>query len=156
MFTYLHTPFHPFLISLIVSVDVKHHVYKLMSSIQVDGLVRDAVSQGAKVRLGGQPDAKGGNFYQPTLLEDVTTKMRCSSEEIFGPVASIIKCVHTTSLSCFVLWSALLCRTCLRRFFTFWKRSIFLEKFKLEIIFGYVCVLLPFLNCTYTSSNTYI
>ena len=93
-------------------MDVKPHVYKLMSSIQVDGLVRDAVSQGAKVRLGGQQDAKGGNFYQPTLLTDVTTKMRCSSEEIFGPVATIIKCVHTTtSLSLFVLWSDLLCRT---------------------------------------------
>ena len=31
----------------------------------------------------------------------------------------------------------------LRRFFTFRKKSIFLEQNKLEIIFGYVCVLLP-------------
>ena len=33
----------------------------------------------------------------------------------------------------------------LRRFLTFWKRSIFFEKFKL-IIFVYVCVLLPLLS----------
>ncbi|XP_076447556.1 succinate-semialdehyde dehydrogenase, mitochondrial-like isoform X2 [Babylonia areolata] len=58
---------------------------------KVDGLVKDAVADGAKVVLGGQPDARGGNFYQPTLLTDVTMDMRCSREEIFGPVAPILK-----------------------------------------------------------------
>ena len=61
--------------------------------VQVDGLVKDAVKDGATVMAGGQPDAKGGNFYQPTLLTDVTVDMRCSAEEIFGPVATIIKWV---------------------------------------------------------------
>lgn len=58
---------------------------------KVDSLVKAAVTDGASVVLGGEPDAKGGNFYQPTLLKDVTMKMRCSTEEIFGPVATILK-----------------------------------------------------------------
>lgn len=58
---------------------------------KVDGLVKDAVKQGAKVVIGGQPDSRGGNFFQPTLLTEVTSNMRCATEEIFGPVATIIK-----------------------------------------------------------------
>ncbi len=49
------------------------------------------MSQGAKVVVGGKCHALGGNFYEATLLTDVTTDMRCAKEEIFGPVASIIK-----------------------------------------------------------------
>jgi len=33
LFTHLHTPFPPFLISLNVSVDVKHHVYLLQALV---------------------------------------------------------------------------------------------------------------------------
>nr|KAG5708414.1 hypothetical protein BaRGS_026141 [Batillaria attramentaria] len=58
---------------------------------KVDGLVKDAVTKGAKVVLGGQIDAKGDNFYQPTLLTDITGGMRCFQEEIFGPVAACVK-----------------------------------------------------------------
>lgn len=56
---------------------------------KVDALVQDAVKQGAGVVLGGEK--KGGNFYAPTLLKDVTLDMRCSREEIFGPVAAVHK-----------------------------------------------------------------
>ncbi|KAK7102098.1 glutarate-semialdehyde dehydrogenase-like isoform X2 [Littorina saxatilis] len=58
---------------------------------KVDGLVQDAVKSGAKVVTGGKRHTKGSNFYHPTLLTDVTPKMRCSTEEIFGPVAAIMK-----------------------------------------------------------------
>jgi succinate-semialdehyde dehydrogenase/glutarate-semialdehyde dehydrogenase len=34
---------------------------------------------------------KGGNFFEPTILTGVTSDMRCSKEEIFGPIAGIIK-----------------------------------------------------------------
>ena len=32
-----------------------------------------------------------GNYYQPTVLKDVTPDMRIFYEESFGPVTSIIK-----------------------------------------------------------------
>nr|KAI8729795.1 succinate-semialdehyde dehydrogenase; mitochondrial isoform X3 [Biomphalaria glabrata] len=58
---------------------------------KVDGLVKDAVACGAKVIVGGKNAAIGGNFYEPTLLSDVTVDMRVVQEEIFGPVAAIVK-----------------------------------------------------------------
>jgi acyl-CoA reductase-like NAD-dependent aldehyde dehydrogenase len=33
----------------------------------------------------------GGNFYEPTLITDVQLNMDIAREEIFGPVASLIK-----------------------------------------------------------------
>ncbi|XP_071123258.1 succinate-semialdehyde dehydrogenase, mitochondrial-like isoform X1 [Mytilus edulis] len=56
---------------------------------KVDGHVQDAIQKGAKLVLGGQK--KGGNFYAPTLLQDVTLDMKCAKEEIFGPIAAVHK-----------------------------------------------------------------
>ena len=39
---------------------------------------------------GGKRHALGGNFFQPTIIADVTPEMRISTEEIFGPVAPLI------------------------------------------------------------------
>ena len=41
--------------------------------------------------MGGNRHALGGNFYEATLITDVSPDMRCAQEEIFGPVAAIIK-----------------------------------------------------------------
>ena len=52
-------------------------------------------SEGAKVLCGGVQAKEGelekGCFLRPTLLGDVTNDMRVAQEEIFGPVACIIK-----------------------------------------------------------------
>jgi len=50
-------------------------------------------SEGAEVAFGGgQPDGPDGNlFVQPTILTNVESDMRVAQEEIFGPVASVIK-----------------------------------------------------------------
>jgi len=61
---------------------------------KVESLVREAVSAGAKVVTGGQRHDLGGLFYQPTVLTDATPDMRLFQEEIFGPVAPIVK-FHT-------------------------------------------------------------
>ncbi len=58
---------------------------------KVDGLVRDAVAQGARVVTGGARHARGGNFYAPTVLADAKPGMAVLSEEIFGPVAPIVR-----------------------------------------------------------------
>lgn len=53
--------------------------------------VASAVAEGAKVITGGKISDKGSHFYEPTVLTDVTDKMRLFKEEIFGPVAPIFK-----------------------------------------------------------------
>jgi succinate-semialdehyde dehydrogenase/glutarate-semialdehyde dehydrogenase len=58
---------------------------------KVEALVREAVEQGAKVTVGGARHARGGLFWQPTVLTGVTPEMRLFQEEIFGPVAPIVK-----------------------------------------------------------------
>ncbi|RHZ60124.1 NAD-dependent succinate-semialdehyde dehydrogenase [Aspergillus thermomutatus] len=58
---------------------------------RVAGLVDDAVRRGAKVEIGGnkRPDL-GPNFFEPTILTNVSDDMRLMKEEIFGPVAPIL------------------------------------------------------------------
>jgi succinate-semialdehyde dehydrogenase / glutarate-semialdehyde dehydrogenase len=58
---------------------------------KVERHVADAVQQGAKVVTGGKRHALGRTFYEPTVLTGVTTRMLVTSEETFGPVASIYK-----------------------------------------------------------------
>lgn len=57
----------------------------------VEALVTQAREAGARVITGGQRHARGGAFYEPTLLADVTDTMRVAQEEIFGPVAPLFR-----------------------------------------------------------------
>lgn len=59
-----------------------------------DGLhkqVQDALQKGAKAALGCEPLPGKGAFYQPSILDGVTTGMRAWTEELFGPVAIVIR-----------------------------------------------------------------
>ena len=58
---------------------------------KVEEHVADAKANGAKVIAGGQRHEKGGRFYQPTVLADVTPRMKVASEETFGPVAAVFR-----------------------------------------------------------------
>ncbi len=51
--------------------------------------LNDAVKKGGKIVVGGKP--LGGNFFEPTLIRDVTTDMAVAREETFGPVAPLFK-----------------------------------------------------------------
>lgn len=57
---------------------------------KVQRLVTEAVDKGARVVIGAAPHARGGNYYQPSVLNGVTPDMAIAREEIFGPVAPII------------------------------------------------------------------
>ncbi len=59
--------------------------------VKVEALVNEAVAAGARVEVGGQRHDLGGLFYQPTVLTGATPDMRLFNEEIFGPVAPIVK-----------------------------------------------------------------
>jgi succinate-semialdehyde dehydrogenase/glutarate-semialdehyde dehydrogenase len=62
---------------------------------KVEQLVRDAQAKGARVLTGGYRLAGGerkkGSFFAPTVLAHVTREMAITQEEIFGPVAPIVR-----------------------------------------------------------------
>ncbi len=60
---------------------------------RVDGLVREARERSARVLAGGArpPDRPEGNFYLPTVLDQVPEDARVVHEEPFGPVAPVLR-----------------------------------------------------------------
>lgn len=62
---------------------------KIMSYVNL------AKEEGATIACGGEPYTDGacanGSFMKPTLIVDATNDMRVAQEEIFGPVAVVIK-----------------------------------------------------------------
>jgi succinate-semialdehyde dehydrogenase / glutarate-semialdehyde dehydrogenase len=58
---------------------------------KVEAHIEDARSKGARVVVGGKRHALGGLFFEPTILADVDSRMRVSSEETFGPVAPLYR-----------------------------------------------------------------
>mgnify|MGYP000567050112 CR=1 FL=1 len=67
----------------------KGHLQKILGYVEI------GKEEGAKVLCGGEAftedGLENGAFLRPTLLGDVTNDMRVAKEEIFGPVACIIK-----------------------------------------------------------------
>jgi succinate-semialdehyde dehydrogenase/glutarate-semialdehyde dehydrogenase len=53
--------------------------------------VTDAIDRGARVLCGGSRHERGGLFFQPTVLADVTSGMVITREETFGPIAPLIR-----------------------------------------------------------------
>jgi len=53
--------------------------------------VSDAVARGARVLTGGNVLPRPGNFYQPTVLADVSRDALLCREETFGPVAGLVR-----------------------------------------------------------------
>jgi succinate-semialdehyde dehydrogenase/glutarate-semialdehyde dehydrogenase len=61
------------------------------AALDVNALVEASVNAGAHVALGGGTHPLGGSFYQPTILTEVTSEMAVFRNEIFGPVAPVIR-----------------------------------------------------------------
>lgn len=53
---------------------------------RIDAWTREAVAQGARVRVGG---ARSGAVLEPTVLTDVTPSMKVSGQELFGPMLTV-------------------------------------------------------------------
>ncbi|MGF1462638.1 MAG: NAD-dependent succinate-semialdehyde dehydrogenase [Maricaulaceae bacterium] len=58
---------------------------------RVHGLVAQAQDAGAAVKLGGTRMDRPGSFYAPTLIDAVRPEMAIFGEEIFGPVAPVVR-----------------------------------------------------------------
>ena len=57
---------------------------------KVSELVRDAVANGATLRIGGEVLERPGTFFAATVLSDVRPGSQILREEIFGPVVAIV------------------------------------------------------------------
>ena len=58
---------------------------------KVEEHLADATSKGARILLGGKRHARGGSFFEPTVLADATRDMTLAREETFGPVAPVFR-----------------------------------------------------------------
>ena len=58
---------------------------------ELHGQVEASAAMGAKILLGGKPLDRSGYFYPPTILSDVKPGMPAYHEELFGPVAAVIR-----------------------------------------------------------------
>ena len=66
----------------------------MSSSKQRDELhkqVQESVSKGATITLGGEVPDKPGAFYPPTILENIKSDQPAYKDELFGPVAALIR-----------------------------------------------------------------
>ncbi|MCF5233709.1 MULTISPECIES: aldehyde dehydrogenase family protein [unclassified Pseudomonas] len=57
---------------------------------ELHGQVQATLEEGATLLLGGNKVPGAGNYYEPTVLANVTDQMTSFKQELFGPVASII------------------------------------------------------------------
>ena len=57
----------------------------------IENLVNLSIAQGAKIGHQDKVSHLGDNYYGPTILTDVSNTMPIAREEIFGPVAALIK-----------------------------------------------------------------
>ncbi|MEA2169192.1 MAG: hypothetical protein QOF76_2492 [Solirubrobacteraceae bacterium] len=58
----------------------------------IDSHVKDAVSKGASVLVGGKKkDSAQGRFYEPTVIVGVDHSMTCMTEETFGPTVPVMR-----------------------------------------------------------------
>ncbi len=81
-------------ISVGASLEEKSDLAAVISDDRIKNyrdLLDDATNKGAKIELGGDKSDLEGSYFQPTIVTDVTSEMDLFSEEIFGPIASIIK-----------------------------------------------------------------
>ena len=58
---------------------------------KVEEHVADAVAGGARVLTGGKRHAKGGTFFEPTVIAGMTPDMMAAREETFGPLAPVFR-----------------------------------------------------------------
>jgi succinate-semialdehyde dehydrogenase/glutarate-semialdehyde dehydrogenase len=58
---------------------------------KVEEHIADATNKGARVVLGGKRHVRGGRFFEPTVIVDVTPSMLVAREETFGPVAPLFR-----------------------------------------------------------------
>jgi aldehyde dehydrogenase (NAD+) len=74
--------------------DEKTYMGPIISQKQLDtitGYIDAGKREGANLRVGGERVARKGYFLPPTVFTEVENSMKIAREEIFGPVAAVIR-----------------------------------------------------------------
>jgi len=58
---------------------------------KVEEHLSDALQGGARLLAGGKRSERGGTYFEPTVIIDVTPAMKLAHEETFGPLAGVIR-----------------------------------------------------------------
>ncbi len=58
---------------------------------KVEAHLSDAIAKGAEIVTGGSRHARGGTFFEPTVITGVTRGMQVQHEETFGPIAPLFE-----------------------------------------------------------------
>ncbi|UWP91480.1 NAD-dependent succinate-semialdehyde dehydrogenase [Aliiroseovarius crassostreae] len=58
---------------------------------KVEAHLSDAISKGANIATGGRRHARGGTFFEPTVVTGVTRSMQVQHDETFGPIAPLFE-----------------------------------------------------------------
>ncbi len=58
---------------------------------KVESHLEDALAHGAKLLTGGHRHPLGHNFFEPTVLAEMTPAMKIAREETFGPIAPLFR-----------------------------------------------------------------
>jgi aldehyde dehydrogenase (NAD+) len=68
-------------------------IIRLEQLERIEGLVDRAVSDGARIIVGGKHADKGGKgfWFQPTVVADVDENAEIAQNEVFGPVLTVIR-----------------------------------------------------------------
>ena len=60
----------------------------------LESQVADALAKGAQILVGGKLVNRTGNYFEPTVLVNVTNEMAVMREESFGPIIGIMRVEH--------------------------------------------------------------
>ena len=58
---------------------------------KIEAHLSDAIAKGARIVTGGNRHSRGGTFFEPTVVTDVTRGMLVQHEETFGPIAPLFE-----------------------------------------------------------------
>ncbi len=58
---------------------------------RIEGYITRAAERGAKLLLDGRNQQRAGHYVAATLIDGITREDECASDEIFGPVLSILR-----------------------------------------------------------------
>ena len=76
------------------SEDLDFEIGPLISKKSRDriiNLIKNTIDSGGNLEYGGRIPDMNGNWFEPTVISGINESMSIFNEEIFGPVASIIK-----------------------------------------------------------------
>ncbi|BBD41126.1 NAD-dependent succinate-semialdehyde dehydrogenase (plasmid) [Aminobacter sp. Y103A] len=61
------------------------------AAAKVEEMIADATAKGATLTTGGKRHALGGTYFEPTVMSNARSDMMVFREEIFGPVAQVLR-----------------------------------------------------------------